>query len=116
MIEVELPYPPSVNHYWRFFGRRVVISRKGREFKERVRLILAAAHVRTLSGPLVMSVDLYPPDRRRRDVDNAQKSLLDSLQYGGLYEDDSQIVKLVLEKHEPLPNGKTIVRVAEKPA
>jgi hypothetical protein len=29
--------------------------------------------------------DLAPPDRRRRDIDNVQKPLLDALQHGGAY-------------------------------
>ena len=38
-----------------------------------------------------MIADFYPPDRRRRDLDNLQKSLWDAIQYGGGYRDDSQI-------------------------
>ncbi len=30
---VELPYPPSVNHYWRRVGDRTLISREGRKFR-----------------------------------------------------------------------------------
>jgi len=114
MITLELPYPPSVNHYWRHVGPRVLISRHGREFQEKVRLILAALRLRPLAGPLNVSVNVYPPDHRRRDLDNIQKALFDALQRGGLYEDDSQIVKLVLEKLEPVPNGKTVVSVEER--
>ena len=32
MIEVELPFPPSVNHYHRRVGPRTLISREGRRF------------------------------------------------------------------------------------
>lgn len=70
MIEVELPYPPSVNHYWRHVGPRVLISRQGRAFREKVRSILEACGVRPLGGTLRVVIDLHPPDRRRRDCDN----------------------------------------------
>lgn len=41
MFEIELPYPPSINHYWRRVGSRTLISREGRRFRERVVAILA---------------------------------------------------------------------------
>ncbi len=111
MTELELPYPPSVNHYWRRVGARTLISRKGREFREAVCSILAAHGIRPIAGPLEVFVDLYPPDHRRRDCDNTQKALLDALAHGGAYYDDSQIVHLDVWKREPLPGGKVFVRI-----
>ena len=113
MIELELPFPPSVNHYYRRVGPRTLISREGRRFRERVCAQLAGLGVRRLSGPLRIEIEVYPPDRRRRDIDNVQKALLDALQHGGLYEDDSQIVKLDIERRGCIAQGRTIVRVQE---
>ena len=111
MVELELPYPPSVNHYWRRVGARTLISRGGRAFRETVCTILAAYGVRPLDGPLEVEIDLYPPDRRRRDVDNTQKALLDALEHGGLFHDDSQVVHLDTWKRNIIAGGKTLVRV-----
>jgi Holliday junction resolvase RusA-like endonuclease len=111
MLAFELPYPPSINHYWRRVGPRTLISREGRRFRERVQTILAAHRVEPLVGPLAVEVAIYPPDNRRRDIDNVQKALLDALQHGGAYHDDSQIVRLTIEKRQPVENGKTIVRI-----
>jgi Holliday junction resolvase RusA-like endonuclease len=111
MFEVELPYPPSINHYWRRVGHHTLISRTGRAFRAEVVAILAQRRVRALDGPLEIEIELHPPDRRRRDVDNALKSLLDALQHGGAYADDSQIVRLEVAKHEPVSGGKTLVRI-----
>ena len=111
MIEVELPYPPSVNNYWRHVGPRVLISRRGRAFRKVVRSTLAGLGVRPLTGKLRVHIELHPPDRRRRDVDNALKSLLDALEHGGAYLDDGQIVKLDVEKRQPVTGGKCIVRI-----
>jgi len=36
MLEVELPYPPSINHYWRRVGPKTLISREGRRFRASV--------------------------------------------------------------------------------
>jgi Holliday junction resolvase RusA-like endonuclease len=111
MLELQLPYPPSVNHYWRRVGARTLISRGGRAFREAVCAILAAGRVRPLDGPLAVDVVVHPPDKRRRDVDNVQKALLDALQHGEAYFDDSQIVRLSIERGEPVEGGKAIVRI-----
>ena len=64
-----------------------------------------------MAGPLEVDIHVYPPDRRRRDVDNVQKALLDALDHGGGYEDDSQIVRLSIEKGELVEGGKTIIKI-----
>lgn len=113
MVEFELPYPPSVNHYWRRVGARTLISRGGRAFRQAVCTILAVGGVQPLAGRLEMEIVVHPPDRRRRDIDNVQKALLDALQHGGAYEDDSQIVRLAIEKGDPVDGGRTLVRINE---
>jgi len=111
VIELELPFPPSVNHYYRRVGPRTLISRESRAFRKRVCAILARLGVQPLDGPLAITIDVHPPDRRRRDIDNMQKSLLDALEHGGAYHDDSQIVRLLAEKRDVVPNGKVNVRI-----
>jgi crossover junction endodeoxyribonuclease RusA len=111
-MEFELPFPPSTNHYWRRVGQRTLISRGGRTFRESVCAILAAARVQPLDGPLVVDIDVYPPDRRRRDLDNLQKALFDALQHGGAYRDDSQIARLTVERQNMVAGGKVRVRIA----
>jgi Holliday junction resolvase RusA-like endonuclease len=111
MFEAELPYPPSINHYWRRVGFRTLISREGRRFRERVVALLAARGVRPLAGLLSVEVDVHPPDNRRRDIDNVQKALLDALQHGGAYDDDSQIVKLAIARCPAVEGGKVVVRI-----
>jgi crossover junction endodeoxyribonuclease RusA len=113
VIELELPYPPSVNHYYRRVGPRTLISREGRRFRERVCALLAAAGVRPLRGPLRVEIEVYPPDRRRRDLDNAMKSLNDALEHGGAFYDDSQIADLRITRRGCVPGGRTLVRIWE---
>ncbi len=105
MIRLTLPYPPSVNHYWRHVGNRVLISKEGRKYRAAVSSLLNRKNVETLTGDLIVDIVVYPPDRRRRDVDNCLKAMLDSMQWGGAYEDDSQIVRLTIEKREPAPKA-----------
>jgi len=109
----ELPYPPSVNHYWRRVGWRTLISREGRRYRKEVVALLAAQRAQPLGGRLVMRVTVFPPDARRRDLDNVQKALLDALQQGEAFHDDSQIDELVIKRGAVVPDGKTIVEITE---
>lgn len=111
MLDLELPYPPSVNHYWRRVGARTLISRGGRAFRASVCSILAGRRVRPMKGPLAIAIDVHPPDRRRRDLDNIQKALLDALAHGGAYHDDSQIARLTVVRRAVVPGGKVRVRL-----
>jgi len=89
----------------------VLISRAGRQFREQVRGVLLAAHIQPLEGRLLIRLQLCPPDRRRRDLDNSFKALLDALQHGGAYKDDSQIMKLIAEKCAPVKGGQVLVQI-----
>ena len=60
-------------------------------------------------------MDAFPPDRRRRDLDNLQKPTLDALQHAGIYEDDSQIDLLVTQRCEVVPGGRLEIRLDEFP-
>jgi len=110
-VEFELPFPPSLNHLWRRVGHRTLLSRGGRAFRRAVRVALAARGVRPLDGPLAVTIDVHPPDRRRRDLDNLQKALLDALAHGGAYHDDAQIDDLHIRRCGCVPGGKVFVRV-----
>jgi crossover junction endodeoxyribonuclease RusA len=103
-ISFRLPYPPSMNHYWRRVGNKTIISRGGREYRVKV-VSLLADFSEPLQGPLKIVISLRPPDRRRRDVDNVLKPMLDAIQHGGVYVDDSQIVDLQITKGEPAKDG-----------
>jgi len=108
-----LPYPPSINHYWRRVGSRTLVSREGRRYRSRVCALLAAAGARPLEGRLCVEVTVCVPDRRRRDLDNVGKALLDALAHGGAYRDDSQIDRLVFERGPLTEGGRVLVQITE---
>jgi len=87
-----LPWPPSVNHYWRNVGGKTLISAKGREYRDAVR-ILAIDESWPIHADkrLAVTIEAWVPDKRRRDLDNMLKAALDALTHAGVWEDDSQI-------------------------
>ena len=100
--DFELPWPPSVNRYYRHVGPRVLISREGRKYRMMVVSRLGGRYPKQ-KGRLRLTAEFYPPDARRRDLDNLLKCTQDSLQAAGLFEDDSQIKSLRLDMKEPMP-------------
>lgn len=109
MIKLQLPYPPSINHAYSLVRGRPVLTQQTRAYRQRVRGLVRAAGIPTLLGPLAVRLELSPPDERRRDCDNAQKSLLDALVQAGAFVDDSQIVWLLSIKAPPQKDGKAVV-------
>lgn len=110
-VSFELPWPPSVNRYYRHVGPHVLISRAGRQYRMMCVSRLGGKFPK-LTGKLRLTAEFYPPDNRRRDLDNLLKCTQDSLQHAGLYEDDSQIKSLRLDMGEPWPpEGKLHVHI-----
>ena len=95
MIEFTLPFPPTVNTYWRTFRGRVLISAKGREYRETVGdQMMLQRMVKHFTKQLKVEIEAWRPDNRKRDLDNLLKAVLDGLTHAGVYNDDSQIVDL----------------------
>lgn len=115
MLDLRLPYPPTVNRVWRMVNGRMLLSREGRLYRQRVQAILRLAGVRPLDGRLALAVDVSPPDRRRRDLDNVQKILLDAMEAGGAYADDSQIDVLFARRLAVSTGGQAHVRLETLP-
>lgn len=92
-----LPLPPSVNHLYVYQPRkgRVALAEHARVWRAEVVLTIGAA--RPVQPPpgarLHLTVRLYFPDHRKRDLDNALKLLFDAVA-AALAFDDSQIDEL----------------------
>jgi crossover junction endodeoxyribonuclease RusA len=112
MLKLELPYPPTVNMYWRRRGNQYFISAAGKSFRRSVGYLCLSQQVEPLAGLVAIDVQLHPPDRIRRDVDNVLKALLDALQHGGVYQDDYQISRLTIERCDPVRGGCALVTVS----
>lgn len=122
-IWIELPWPPSVNHYWR---SRIVktragqfvsyyISAEGVCYRNQVAVALFEQHRKQkLVGNLTCVIHAFPPDRRARDLDNLLKATLDSLQSAGLYANDNAISTLCIFRREPVKGGKLNITITEE--
>jgi crossover junction endodeoxyribonuclease RusA len=121
---VDLPWPPSVNTYWRHPTRgklagKHLVSENGRRYRTAVVATLLTARrgkALPLDGRLSVSILACPPDRRVRDLDNLPKSVLDSLSHAGLWRDDGQIDRLLIERAPVEKGGRLRVRVEVLPA
>ena len=99
---ITLPWPPTVNTYWRMVNNRMLLSAKGRSYRKAVQdCVTVQRPYRHGDSLLTVVIQLHPPDNRRRDIDNLTKGLLDGLAKAGVYDDDSQIKRLTLVMNAP---------------
>ena len=116
-MRLTLPFPPSVNKYYRHLNKgqlagRTLISEEGRAFRRAVDSVVRQARARkALAMPLDVRIAVYPPDRRKRDLDNLLKATLDALQASGVYLNDSQIDSLSIYRAERMAGGQLEVEI-----
>jgi crossover junction endodeoxyribonuclease RusA len=91
-LNLIVPFPPSVNSYWGFKGSRRFLTARAKSFKTLVNAeFLRSGHEGFANERLQITIALYPPDKRIRDIDNVVKSTLDALCQSGVFNDDGQI-------------------------
>jgi len=116
-IHLSLPFPPSVNHYWRHARGRHYISSEGKAFRTEVwaRVLRERSGRNPISGPLSLTVAAQPPDFAYRDLDNIFKALFDSLKHARVYVDDYQIISLCSDWLAPADYARVWVTIEEVP-
>jgi crossover junction endodeoxyribonuclease RusA len=102
-LTITIPLPPSVNAMYRALGRggkgRNILSKEARLFYEKVvPLIQQQAEGWFVLGDCELSIGLWFPDRRRCDVSNRVKAAEDACTKAGVWKDDSQVRRLVVER------------------
>jgi len=112
-VRLTLPYPPTGNHSYATVGKRRVLTDRASRFRKVVASEVLAQRSRQLAGDVQVSITLHPPDRRRRDIDNPVKPLLDALTMAGVWSDDSQVRRLRVEFGERTPGGACVAEVGE---
>lgn len=115
-MRFDLQYPPSVNTlYYSGFDKKRHLSEKGRTYKKNVYADVLEQHgiFKPLRGPLSATIKIWVPDKRKRDLDNTFKILLDSLKYSNVFGDDDQIMQIHGYKNGQAMGGKCIVEIEE---
>lgn len=128
-IDLILPYPPSVNHYW---GTKVIRSKLTKNTTHRKRLIVlrfltkrakqfrkdVALHVfeqigksPELRGRLAIIVKQFHGPGKVQDIDNSLKGLFDALEHCKVYRNDSQIDELLVVRKRRSAIGRVEVTI-----
>ncbi|PWV97916.1 RusA family crossover junction endodeoxyribonuclease [Mangrovibacter plantisponsor] len=124
-MKLILPFPPSVNAYWRSPNKgpmagRILVSAEGRKYQSAACAAIIE-QLRRLPKPsselAEVEIVLFPPNNQRRDLDNYNKALFDSLTHAGVWEDDSQVKKMLIEWGPVVKGGKVEITISlYKPA
>jgi len=119
-IRIELyEKPPSTQHLYGNMvrGKRVIrfMTKEGKDFKGRlataaIKAVQTAGLEFPFQDKVSMNLQLKFKDKRRRDIDNYNKVILDALQ-GIVYEDDKQICDLEITKDSDCIEDRIIVEV-----
>tara|TARA_R110002111_G_scaffold50841_1_gene88981 strand:- start:311 stop:682 length:372 start_codon:yes stop_codon:yes gene_type:complete len=113
-MKLTLPYPPSVNTYWRANGKRRFISKAGILFTQEVILIVKQSKAKSFEEKrLAISVVIHPRSKRKFDLDNTLKAILDALMKAGMYNDDSQIDYIEIARGKAVKKGKAVINLNE---
>jgi len=113
-MKLTLPFPPSVNTYWRNTRKGVLISASGRCFRSNA-LAAVMEQLKRRPQPITVNVEvsvlLLPPDKRQRDLDNYLKALFDCLTHAGVWCDDKQIKRFTIEWGRQVKQGRTEITI-----
>ena len=111
--EFTLPWPPSVNAWKNPFRNRMILTKRGRDYRK---LVLSEAERLGLAGELIegeltVKLVLNPPTLRRYDVDNFSKSLFDALTCAKFWVDDEQVIEMNVKKGVKTKGGNVEVKI-----
>lgn len=99
---------------YRSVGRGVVMSERGRNFKNTLTsAIVNNPSTYLISGDVEVEVHFEFKDKRKRDVDNYAKAVLDCAK-SLLFDDDSDISKLTMTKKIGMPMNRFEIVVCSK--
>lgn len=115
-LNFRLPWPPSVNDYWGVSTAHKTkkqiwfVKPAGKAFRDEV--YYKIHQKKPLEGKLELRIVAFPPDNRRRDLDNLLKATCDSLEYANVVSNDYQFCKKTIERAKTnTKNGALLVSV-----
>jgi crossover junction endodeoxyribonuclease RusA len=116
-----LPFPPSMNSYWRSPNKgalkgRHLISERGRKFRtEAIARVLEQLRrqPKPITTNIAVTVVFCPPNKAPRDLDNYFKALFDAMTHAGVWVDDKQIKRIVADWGPVTKGGKVELSISE---
>lgn len=117
VIEVRLPWPPSVNHYWAARGNARYISPQARAWQREAMAMIRqqVGRPRPFTVPVAIVLAAHPPDNRRRDLDNLLKATLDLLVAANILDDDHLVWELHVLRRDPVGRNRAYIHVRVQP-
>ena len=108
---MQLPFPPTVNHYYGYNWKthQKYISKRGWAYRKRLAEAVRLEH-RYGKARLAILIDAHPP-RLWGDLDNLLKPQLDALEHAGVFDNDSQVDDLRIRRGHPVPGGRADVHI-----
>ena len=110
-MNLVLPYPPSVNTYWRHCRGRTFVSRAGKLYQSAV--CACVGSVKPFQSDVAIAVIAHPPDARKRDLDNLLKATLDALTAARVWQDDNQVKRIELRWGSKIKGGQLEIGIEE---
>lgn len=115
LLDIELDgLPPTVNQMYRTASKTHIRykTKATREYQAYVvNKIREAYTIEPYTGSVAVEIVFCTSDKRRWDIDNRLKALLDCLQIAKLIADDKQVDKISLERQREQPIIKTLLQV-----
>lgn len=111
-----LPLSPSTNTYYRKYNNIMVIGKEGKAFKQAVQeYVLVNKVPKFRDRKLKITMVISPRDKRKIDIDNRIKAVLDALQKADVFHDDFQVDHLEMIRGEIIKGGQLLVTIEEVP-
>jgi len=109
-----LPWPPSINGYWRTVNNRQIISKRGRTYRAEIytEFLFIGLLNELIDKNVNVHMILNPPTLRKYDVDNFTKAVFDGLTAAKFWVDDEQVQKLTVEKGKKIKGGDVEISVS----
>ena len=101
-VKLTLPFPPTLNHNVGRNGARYYKNDDYRRFPRHVGWLWLkeAPPLWSMSERYAVAIELIYDSRRRYDVDNRVKPILDALTVAGVWKDDSQVDMIAVYRGE----------------
>lgn len=113
ILKFDLPYPPSINHYYLRTFDGVILGAQGKRYRRDATLLLHKYRGICGDKRLTVTINVFPPDKRKRDIDNILKCTIDSLEHAQIFNNDNQIDMLTVIRRDVVKDGALAIWIAE---